>query len=372
MKRILSSPPRAPARAFEAIRRATQRVSVGIAAAGTALIVAGLVSGVPVPLCIWGVMALVGAVIARRSMNRRLELWLQGIEMLADAKPGKAWTLTWTVDGRMQTGQSSQPLLLWDNGRVRILVDPMNPSRMTPVGLEMVLLQESDGSPEEALPVLPPRPRAPSRCMDREIRKQRLGALLLCVLALLPSCVVMPMVLKRRNFLSEAVSAGPARIMGRTCVTVDYEFEGEHRAFEASGKAQSRWPIGTQLRVYRHQGRIVAEPELPGMPVALGVVLAILSVASGVGILASAVSRERLARLLRRWGKEVSAEIISDCVQQGRRQVICRYSFAGKGGIARRDFAASRQPMEGRRGEAVVLVDPRDPRRSRIVLADET
>ncbi len=371
MKRILSPPPRTPTRAFELIRTANRRVSVMLVAAGTTLIVAGIVSRVPVPFCLWGVMALVGGVMARRSIDRRLELWLQGTEMSADAKPGKGWTLTWTVDGRTYTGQSSQPVLLWDNGRVRILVHPTDPSRMTPVGLEMVVQSESEGSSREAPTVLPSSPRASSDCMAQELRKQRLGAVLAFVLVLLPSCVVMPMVLKRRSFLSEAVSAGPARIIGRTAVTVDYECEGVHRAFEASGKAQSRWPIGTELRVYRREGRIVAEPELPGLPMGLGVVLAFLTVGSGAGILASVLSRERLARKLWRWGKEVSAEIVSDCVQRGRRQVICRYSFAGKGGIARREFAASRQPMEGRRGEAVVLVDPRSPLSSRVVLADE-
>jgi hypothetical protein len=129
--------------------------------------------------------------------------------------------------------------------------------------------------------------------------------------------------------------------------------------------------VGKTLAVYRHRGLVVAEPEVPGMALPLGVILTGLPILAAVGVLAAAVSEARLARELWRFGKEVPADLISDHTQNQRREVVCRFASAGLIGVTRREFSAIRKPLQGFRGEAVVLVDPRDPKKSRMLLADE-
>lgn len=371
MRQILSSPPRSPTAAFEMRRRTTRRMCVGVRTAGMTLFVLGIALGTPVPFCIWGLMSILAAIVGCRVGTKRLELWSSGTEMLAEARSAKSWILTWCVGGRTYSEQTCQQPLLWDNGRVRILVDLAHPSRMTPVGLEMVVLPELEASQEALLPVLPARLRGSNERMLKGARQQRIAAALTAVLALCVAGVVTPSVLERRRFLSEAMTAGPARVIGHTRNTVDYECEGVRRSFAASGKAQSRWPIGKSVPVYRSQGFIVAEPEFPGLPLATGVILTCLPTLAALGILVSAVREAGFVRRLWREGKEVPAEIISDHTLQGRREVVCRFVSAGSVGTTRRDFSASRRPLEGSRGEAVVLVDRRHPSLSRMILADE-
>jgi hypothetical protein len=350
---------------------ASRSASVACGAAGLALVVFGLVLKVPFPFCIWGFIALVAAVAVRRSGERRLELWLHGTEMRADARPGKTWTLTWSVDGRSYRSQTSQKLLLWANGRVRILVDQDEPSRMVPVGLEMLETPALEAPSAEVPTVLPQRPREANLLVLEDARRLRRAAALTAVLALLVACLVSPFVLERRRFYAEAVEAGQGRVTGRTRNAVEYQFDGSRRIFAAVGKAQAQWPVGKAVRVYRHQGFVVAETEVPGMPLPVGMILIAAPIVAAILILGSAVSEGRLAERLWRSGKEVSAEMISDHTQNRRREVVCRYSFAGRSGIARREFAASRKPLEGFRGELVVLADPRRPGVSRMILADE-
>jgi hypothetical protein len=348
-----------------------RRGSVIVAAAGPTLFVLGIALRAPIPFCILGVVALIAAVVAIRAGNRRLELWISGTEMLAEARRSKAWTLTWCVDGRSYSEQTGQAQLLWTGGRARILVDLAHPSRMTPVGLEMLTPPEPEESPAERRTILPSGPRASNPRMLKGARLQRIAALVTAFFALCVACAVTPHVQDRRRFLSEAVSAGPARVVGTTRYTVDYECEGARRSFAASGKAQARWPIGKIVPVYRHQGFLVAEPEVPGLPLGAGLLLSGLPLAAAVGILVSSIREARLVRRLWRQGKEVSAEIISDHTFEMQREVICQFASAGSVGTTVRSFAKSRRPLLGCRGEAVVLVDRRNPRLSRMVLADE-
>jgi hypothetical protein len=349
----------------------TRRVSVMVGTAGMTLVVLGVALRAPIPFSLWGMMAVVAAVIAYRSGTRRSELWIYGTEMAAEARPAKSWILTWGVGGRTYSEQTCQQPLLWTNGRVRILVDLDHPSRMTPVGMEMVAPPEPVGSQEAWPPVLPPRLRAPNARMLKGARQRRIAAAVTAALALCVAAVVAPSVLERRRFLSEASSAGPARVIGHTRNTVDYECEGARRSFAAGGKAQSRWPIGKIVPVYRVEGFIVAEPEFPGLPLATGLILTCLPAAAAIGFLVSAIREARFVRRLWRQGKEVPAEILSDHTLQGQREVICRFASAGSVGTTRRAFSASRRPLLGVRGEAVVLVDRLDPNRSRMILADE-
>src|SRR5215831_10831972 len=108
MRQILSSPPRAPTAAWQMSRRTILRISVILGAAGMTLFVLGIVLRAPIPFCIWGMMAIIAAVVAYRGGTRRLDLWMYGTEMLADAKLSKAWTLTWCVDGRTYSEQTCQ------------------------------------------------------------------------------------------------------------------------------------------------------------------------------------------------------------------------------------------------------------------------
>jgi hypothetical protein len=371
MRYLLSSPPRRATPLGLSILEGARRQSVGFGALGLALIVLGLVSKIPVPFCIWGFFVLGAAVVVRQTGERRQELWLQGTEMLARAQLAKSWTLTWSVDGKSFSSQTSQSPLLWANGCVRVLVDLDKPSRMIPLSLEMVEMPEAEGPQTVLPPVLPPRPRRASLLVLVEARQRRMLAALAAGLALVVALLVTPFVLERRRFLAEATEAGVGTVSGRTCQTVEYELDGSRRIFAASGKAQASWPVGKTVRVYRHQGMVVAETELPGMPLAAGVILMGLPIALAAGILASAVAEARLAQRLWRFGKEVPAELISDHTHNQRREVVCRFASGGRCGIARREFAATRKPLEGFRGEAVVLVDPRRPKQSRILLADE-
>ena len=162
MRQLLSSPPRAPTAPWQMSRKIFRRGSVITAGAGPPLFVLGIALRVPIPFCILGLVALIAAVVAIRAGNRRLELWISGTEMLAEARRSKAWTLTWCVDGHAYSEQTGQAQLLWAGGRARILVDLAHPSRMTPVGLEMLTPPESEKSPSERRPILPPGPRAPT------------------------------------------------------------------------------------------------------------------------------------------------------------------------------------------------------------------
>ncbi|HVE42151.1 MAG TPA: hypothetical protein VNM14_19815 [Planctomycetota bacterium] len=371
MKLLLSAPPRRTTPAEQLALKGARRMSVVFGSLGLVLVVLGVAAKAPIPFCIWGFFVLGAAVVVRRSGERRLELWLHGTEMLAEARPGKAWTLTWSVDGKTFRGQTSQMPLLWTNGRVRILVDLDKPSRMIPLGLEMVETPEAEGPQTVLPPVLPPRPRRASLLVLTEARQRRNAALLTASLALFVACLVSPFVLERCRFLAEAVPAGQARVTGRTRSSVEYVFDGARRSFEAGGKSQVQWPVGKIVTVYRHRGFVVAEPEVPGMRIPVGVILIVAPIVAAILILTSAVGEARQAQRLWRFGKEVPAEMISDHTQNQRREVICRFSSAGLGGVTRREFAASRNLLEGYRGEPVVLVDPRDPKVSRMMLADE-
>src|SRR5262249_6426310 len=260
---------------------------------------------------VWGVMALIAAAAGFRFVNRRLELWLYGTEMLAEGRPGKGWMLTRSVGARSYSKQTNLPLL-WDCGKVRILVDLDHPSRMTPVGLDMAAPPELVASLKASPPVLPPRPRDPNSRMLRGARQLRIAAVVAAVLALCVAGALTPSVQGRRRFLAEATFAGPARVIGYTRETVDYECEGDRRSFAAGSKAQRRWPIGASVPVCRSQGMIVAEPEYPGLPLATGLILTGLPTAAALLLLVSAMSEARLVRRLWRDGKEVAAEIISD------------------------------------------------------------
>jgi hypothetical protein len=242
---------------------------------------------------------------------------------------------------------------------------------MMPVGVEMLPSPEAEAPSPEVPPVLSPRPRRTNLLVLTEAKQRRNAAVVTAVLALFVACLVSPFVLERRRFLAEAVPAGQGRVTGRTRSSVEYVFDGARRMFESSGKSQVQWPVGKLVTVYRHQGFVVAEPEVPGMRLPVGVILVAAPIVAAIVILMSALVEARLARRLWRFGKEVPAELISDHTQNQRREVVCRFSSAGLSGITRRDFAASRKPLEGFRGELVVLVDPRDPKRSRMVLADE-
>src|SRR5689334_8274606 len=184
MKLLLTPEPRQVTPLGQTLFETSRRVSTAFGAAGLALIVVGLAAKVPIPLCIWGVMALVAAVVVRKSGGRRLELWLHGTEMLAEARPGKAWTLTWTVDGRSYSGQASQMPLLWAGSRVRILVDLDKPSRMMPVGVEMLSSPEAEAPSPEVPPVLPPRQRRTNLLVLTEAKQRRNAAVVTAVLAL--------------------------------------------------------------------------------------------------------------------------------------------------------------------------------------------
>jgi hypothetical protein len=345
-------------------------LSIVLAVVGVAILAAALVSGFRYPFSLLGVLAVLVASVLSRTSKQRQELWVHGTEMLAEARRSKSWILRWTVDGRSYNAGTSQIPLLWANGRVRVLVDLDKPSRMLPLSLDMVATPETEGPSPVLPPVLAPRPRRPSLLVLTEARRLRTVALLTALLSPVVAGVVSPFVLERQRFLAEVSDVGTGQVIGRTASTVEYLFDGR-RSFAANRKAQGGWPLGKTLTVYRHQGFVVAETEVPGMPLPLGVVLVSLPVVAAIGILISAVSEARLAQKLWRFGKEVSAEIISDHVLDQRREVVCRFTSAGLFGFTRREFAASRKPLEGFRGEAVVLVDPRNPRLSRMILADE-
>ncbi len=371
MRNLLSSPPRLMTRAWETERKTIHRTTLVMGVAGLALIVVGALSGVPFPFCLWGMIVVIAAVVIRASGGRRLDLWLHGTEMLAEALPGKSWTLSWSLNGRGYSRQTSQMPLLWVDGRVRILVDRSQPSRMTPLGVEMLPFPESEEAAPIVEPALPPRPRKSSPLVLTEARQRRTLAVVAFVSVLVVACLVTPFVRDRQRFLAEAVETGRGTVTGRTSSMVEYQFDGSRRIFEARGKSQARWPVGATVRVYRHQGLVVAETELPGMPLTLGMVFMGLPILAAVGILASAVAEARRAQRLWRFGKEVPAELISDQTRNQRREVICQFSSAGLSGVTRREFAATRRLLEGARGELVVLVDPRNPNESRVMLADE-
>jgi len=107
------------------------------------------------------------------------------------------------------------------------------------------------------------------------------------------------------------------------------------------------------------------------MSLPAGMILILAPVLASLGILASAVGEALRAQRLWRSGKELAGEVISDRTEQQRREVVCRFDSGGRAGVTRRLFSASRRPLEGFRGEPVVLVDPGDPTVSRILLEDE-
>src|SRR5262249_33830421 len=151
---------------------------------GAVLLTLGIAMKLPVPFCIWGFISLVVALVARRNIGQLMELWVHGTEMLAEAKPGKAWTLTVRVDGRPYQVQTAQLPLLWVNDRVRVLVDLDRPTRMMPVRPEMVEVPEAEEPPPVLPPVLPPRPRRANLLVLTEARQRRTAAAVTAVIAL--------------------------------------------------------------------------------------------------------------------------------------------------------------------------------------------
>jgi hypothetical protein len=203
----------------------------------------------------------------------------------------------------------------------------------------------------------------------RQVRGMFAATAVLFVLACLTALVTSFFAAERETFVAEAKVLGSARVVAKSSSYVTYEFRGERHQFEATGKQQNRWPMGAGVAVWSYEGRMVAEPEMPGMPRAGAMFLSLLPVAIGAVIFFVAMQERQLRRRLWCHGVEVAATLVSDHIANNQREVVYRYAAHGLRGVARQAFGASRRPLPTTNGWHVVVLA--SGKESRLVLADE-
>ncbi len=333
------------------------------------VIVSGFAAIAPVAIIPAAILMTVGIVVAVVTARQQW-IFIHGVEMLAEAELAKSCTLRWEFGGQRHSRQVAHQQLLWEEGRVRIVVDPRCPSRMIVATMEMIPLPPMAACMEGGGASLPTAPRPANRAFaGKQVRGLFVAAAILFSISAGAALVTSIFAAQRDRFLAEATVVGVAKVIGRSSSSVQYEFGGERKSFTASGKAQNRWPVGTGVTVWSRQGRIVAEPDLPGMPRAAAMTLSLLPVAVGAAIFFVAMHEVILRRRLWCHGVEVAATIVSDHAANGQREVVYRYASRGLRGVARQCFGASRRPVTTANGWHVTALAC--GRESRLVLSDE-
>jgi hypothetical protein len=296
--------------------------------------------------------------------HRKEQLMRSGVESLADVRVGKGITLAWSTHEQ----QIGAVVLLYEEGRARILVDPVQPGRMIPVTLEMIPLPALVASVGEIACRLPTTPRSGGPRLMRESGGRVRTSMALVALAAGMAIVMGSMAAVREQFLAAAT-----RVSGRV-VAID----GANVLYEADGlrgqyrKGKSAPKVGAVMFAWKRDGRVMTESELPGIAWPPAVVLPFMLALAGLVLLVASVIDLREARRLWSQGVEVDGRIVSRHVADGTEEVVYRFASRGLRGVGRRVFRSDRHPMAaGDPFKVVIVCDPKDEKRSRIVLLDE-
>jgi hypothetical protein len=306
--------------------------------------------------------------------SRTRRLWLTGEETTADLTSTLPARFVYHAGSRRLERRAGAGPFVYDGERIVVLFDPARPERamaVTPSMLPASRLEEALGLGERRLPE---PPRADSRVWRKRIRPTAASvfAAILAVAAAGVAAVAGPQYVERREFVEQGVPR-EGRVVGRSTRHVEYASESGRGTFSISTGDMVRYPVGSAITVYRLGDRVRAAPELSttgaGTALWIGAGLA----AAAVAVALAGVRAYWRGRFLWRHGMEVHAAVVSDHTNKGQRHVTYRYAVGGRGGRGSRSFDAGLWPVgvEGPVAAVVVLVDPENVSRSRLVLTDE-
>ncbi len=327
-----------------------------------------------------GIVALLGAAAAMIGVaiwmktSKTRWLWLNGIEVRADASSVSMRYRFQVAGQQVDVREFYGAWVVRDAGRAVLLADPDRPARVTPLTPQMLTADRLAEATEPSQRVLPAAPRAENAAWRGGIKTTGtwIGGAVLLVIGLLFSGCAVP-IYQERAALQASARKTEGIVVERTPGKVTYVVEGQRLNLAIGPSHATKYGVGAKIPVYV-RGRVVyAESRFSTSgPIAAMIAGGAFALLAVVVALAGLRAHWR-GRVLWREGIEVHAAITHDSVNKGQRTVGYRFAHAGLQGGGSRQFPDSDAPPPGSAEipTVVVLVDPLDARRSRLVLRSE-